>query len=778
MEKGKIVEIARTTKRIKSKRVVSNCDVYDLGMESNHNFIANGINVHNCTEALLPDNGNCNLGSINLTRMYDEETKDVDWSLLAKVINISVRMMDNVLTMNIYPTSATKIVAERSRRIGLGVMGLHHLLIKMGLRYGSEESIEFIERLFATIRNEAFKSSIEIAKDKGSFPEYDYEKYCDNGYVKSLPSRLLKSIKKFGIRNAVILSIAPTGTISMVAGTSSGIEPIFSPMYNRKYRIGNTLAEEVVVDSMFGIAVESGKWDHIVGAYDVTPEEHMAVQAAVQDYVDQAISKCVVEGTKLNTNRGTYNIENLAEIPDDVLIVDKFYPPKYEDLTIIDEFGYPQNIKSVYYGGEKNCVLVTMSNGLTIKCSHNHKFKTSNGWVKSIELCDGDRVFYRTDPTYCVGDLIEIDQPKFPIGGNSFEYPKHMTEDFAKLIGMWHSDGYASKNSIGIVEKNDEVGDLVDDLFMKCFGVIPKITVDKRSGVKTHYLNSRGLVRHFVENFGKDCVTKKIPNSIFESNDDIIINYLIGLTLDGYRCGKKMVVYDGYSHNIANGSISLLARLGLKYYFGSKRVPTGLKSKVSYQIAVYDNEQPTIVPIEAHKLSLDSGKCFIQRYIDPNLRDKILDDIGCGSKESYIRRNFKRSMDMCDGFISEETLNLLGVDNYDSSLSCVKVVSVEHIGKHKVWDIEVDESHSYIINGIVSHNTVNVPETYTHEELMELILNYSDRLKGLTIYREGSRENEPLQAIKTTKANVEKYAMNEELMGVVNEGCAQGSCEL
>jgi ribonucleoside-diphosphate reductase alpha chain len=250
-------------------------------------------NCNPCTEALLPADGNCNLGSINLSLMYDGEKNDVDWSLLTKVIGISIRMMDNVLTMNIYPTPETKVVAEKSRRIGLGVMGLHHLLIKMGLRYGSEESLEFIERLFTTIRNESFKASIDIAKDKGSFPEYDYERYLENDYTSKLPTRILKSIKKYGIRNAVILSIAPTGTISMVAGVSSGIEPIFAPIYNRKYRVGNTLHEEVVVDKMFGSAVKDGKWDHIIGSYDVTPEEHMAVQAAVQDYVDQAISKTI-----------------------------------------------------------------------------------------------------------------------------------------------------------------------------------------------------------------------------------------------------------------------------------------------------------------------------------------------------------------------------------------------------------------------------------------------------------------------------------------------------
>jgi ribonucleoside-diphosphate reductase alpha chain len=153
--------------------------------------------------------------------------------------------------------------------------------------------LEFIERLFATIRNEAFKASIEIAKEKGSFPEYDYDKYIGNPYIAHLPTRILKSIKENGIRNAVLLSIAPTGTISMVAGTSSGIEPIFAPMYERRYRTGSVFASEIVVDKMFSNGVADGKWDHIVGAYDVTPQEHVAVQAAVQDYVDQAISKTI-----------------------------------------------------------------------------------------------------------------------------------------------------------------------------------------------------------------------------------------------------------------------------------------------------------------------------------------------------------------------------------------------------------------------------------------------------------------------------------------------------
>jgi ribonucleoside-diphosphate reductase alpha chain len=288
--------INRTTKSIKIVKItpIANEDVYDIGMETNHNFFANGICVHNCAEAVLPADGNCNLGSLNLSRMYDEETNDVDWKLLSKVIRHAVRALDNVLTMNIYPTPETKVAAERSRRIGLGTMGLHHLLIKMGITYGSDSSLEFIERLYTTIRNEAFDASIDIAKEKGSFQEYNYSEYTKNQYIKKLPSRLLNKMKTHGIRNAVLLSVAPNGTISMLAGTSSGIEPIFAPMYLRKYRKEGAIAEEVIVDKMFDEFVRSGKkYEHIVGAYDVTPEQHLAVQAAVQDSTDQAISKTI-----------------------------------------------------------------------------------------------------------------------------------------------------------------------------------------------------------------------------------------------------------------------------------------------------------------------------------------------------------------------------------------------------------------------------------------------------------------------------------------------------
>ena len=247
-----------------------------------------------CGEIPLDSYANCCLGHINLLHMLNDDNTDIDWKRLAKTIRTGIRFLDNVLTINHYPIEECRTAGERSRRIGLGTMGLHHMLIKLGLKYGSDSCIEFIERLYSTIRDEAYLASMYLARAKGSFPEFDSKKFLAEEFAKTLPARIRMLIKENGIRNAVMLTAAPTGTISMVHGVSTGIEPIFAPMYNRRYREGNVWRKTLVLDPMFKEALESGSdGRHIVGAYDVPPAGHMAVQAACQRYIDNAISKTI-----------------------------------------------------------------------------------------------------------------------------------------------------------------------------------------------------------------------------------------------------------------------------------------------------------------------------------------------------------------------------------------------------------------------------------------------------------------------------------------------------
>ena len=298
---GDLVEAASNfNHRVKSVELDGFEDVYNGTVDDHHNFFINGNNsnqfvcIKQCGEIPLESYANCCLGHVNLSNMITDDGKDVNWPRLANAVRVGVRFLDDVLTVNHYPIPECKISGERTRRIGLGTLGLHHMLIKLGIRYGSEKCLEFLDRLYSTIRDEAYKESMRLAQEKGSFPMFDADKFLKEEFAKTLPARIRMYIRQNGIRNALILTAAPTGTVSMVHGTSTGIEPIFAPMYKRRYREGNTWREEIVLDTLFKEALENNQpANHIVGAYDITPEEHMAVQATIQRYVDNAISKTI-----------------------------------------------------------------------------------------------------------------------------------------------------------------------------------------------------------------------------------------------------------------------------------------------------------------------------------------------------------------------------------------------------------------------------------------------------------------------------------------------------
>lgn len=247
-----------------------------------------------CGEIPLPNYGNCCLGHVNLSNMVLDDGSDIDWKRLANSVRTGVRFLDNILTVNHYPIEECKLVGQNSRRIGLGVIGYHYMLIKLGLVYGSDKCIEFTDRLMETMRNEAYLTSVYLARDKGSFPAFDRTKYLNTDYAKTLPPRIRMLIKEHGIRNAVMLTAAPTGTIGMVMGTSTGIEPIFAWAYKRRYRQANVWKEQVVVDPLFQEYFLAGKDTSVfVGAYDIKPEDHMRVQASFQKYIDNSISKTI-----------------------------------------------------------------------------------------------------------------------------------------------------------------------------------------------------------------------------------------------------------------------------------------------------------------------------------------------------------------------------------------------------------------------------------------------------------------------------------------------------
>ncbi len=255
-----------------------------------------------CGEQPLPPYGACLLGSINLAKLVEhpfDKNAYLDVSQLEDLVFTAVRMMDNVIEVSQFPLEAQKLEAKNKRRIGLGVTGLADALLMVGLRYGSDEAVKKTEKWMKTIARSAYNASINLAEEKGAFPLFDPEQFIVSGNMIQMDEDVKKAVNKFGIRNALLTSIAPTGTISLYAGNvSSGIEPVFAYSYTRKVlQNDGSHVEEEVVD--YAVQLWRDKFgnaplpDFFVSAQNLTPADHVKMQAAAQKWVDSSISKTI-----------------------------------------------------------------------------------------------------------------------------------------------------------------------------------------------------------------------------------------------------------------------------------------------------------------------------------------------------------------------------------------------------------------------------------------------------------------------------------------------------
>lgn len=245
-----------------------------------------------CGEQPLPPHGACLLGSINLTKyVYLHESGEwrIDYDQLLADIPHIVRAMDNIVDRAIYPLLEQRESALSKRRMGLGVTGLANAGEALGYTYGSEDFITFQHLIMGFIRDHVYMASVDLAREKGVFPLFDAEKYLQSEFAQTLPEAIRKAIKKHGIRNSHLLSIAPTGTISNVAdNVSGGIEPPFSLFYDRKVQTFDGEKIERVSDYAYREWGVSGRT-----ALELTPEDHVRVLTVASRYVDSACSKTI-----------------------------------------------------------------------------------------------------------------------------------------------------------------------------------------------------------------------------------------------------------------------------------------------------------------------------------------------------------------------------------------------------------------------------------------------------------------------------------------------------
>src|SRR5574338_143792 len=262
------------------------------------------ISTNPCGEIWLEAYGCCCLGALVLPRFVSGGV--VDWDDFESTIRTAVRFLDNVLSVNHYPFERIQQNCEEVRRIGMGVMGLHTMLLELGIKYSSDEALEFIDKLFSFIKNTAYDTSISLAIEKGPFPAFRPE-MTDSGFMKTMTPALRRKVREYGIRNCAILTVAPTGTTGIVSGTSTGIEPYMPPVYWRRIKTVDDNLKTVIEKVLVVEPAYDNYGELCEGAADIPVERHFMVQKAVQRHVDNAVSKTI----NLPTD---YPIDSLSEL--------------------------------------------------------------------------------------------------------------------------------------------------------------------------------------------------------------------------------------------------------------------------------------------------------------------------------------------------------------------------------------------------------------------------------------------------------------------------------
>lgn len=329
---GRAVRTYRTIKARELWNLINICATYSaepgIFFIDNANEMTNAkaygqkvVATNPCGEQPLAPYSVCNLAAINLAEMVGKDSGIINYHKLRQTIKTGIRMQDNVIDATPYFLEENEKQALGERRIGLGIMGLADLLIYAGKEYGSTDGNELVDQLFETIAVTAYESSIELAKEKGSFPfligktnketAQLRENFISTGYMKQMPEHIRQDILTYGIRNSHLLTVAPTGSTGTMVGVSTGLEPYFSFSYFRSGRLGKFIEvkADIVQDYLnyHPEADENNLPSHFVSSMDLEPEAHVDVQCIIQRWVDSSISKTV------NAPRG-YNVEQVQSI--------------------------------------------------------------------------------------------------------------------------------------------------------------------------------------------------------------------------------------------------------------------------------------------------------------------------------------------------------------------------------------------------------------------------------------------------------------------------------
>lgn len=695
----------------------------------------------------------CNLGSINLGKFVTAQ-RTIDWEALRVVVHQSTRFLDNVVDANNYPLPQITELSQRIRRIGLGVMGWADMLVRLGVPYNSSEAIELGRDVMGFVDEQARIASEQLAAERGVFPEWERSIWGPDATCARRPNGARVRPER-RLRNCNITTVAPTGTISMIAGCSSGIEPLFAIAFwryqaeTRMLDINQEFVAQARREGWYSEALmeriaDTGHIHHPevpaeaqrvwVTAHDISPEWHVRMQAAFQEHTDSAISKCIAAGTLIPTSRGLIRVEAFAETVE------------ADTFTALDgatRTAQGHRITQHYHAGYKPAVKITLDNGSSLTgATGSHRVLTPDGWRLMSELKIGDVVLGRLVASHGPGGApIEGPVARAATASRTVRLPERMDPDVALFLGMLAASGHIVETTgfVGLACADEVVERTFGEVVERLFGETPRALEDRCAGARVCYLTSRELARGVAALIGAGAGNRRVPDQILVGSAGEKLAFLAGLSLDGHLAPRTgmLYIYAGDSENLAYEVAELCRSFGLPLVHQERQPVAG--HGVRHVVAVSNELQGLIHCVEDHKNARP-----VEREYLVFVGDRANAPIAADHPEvAAVQAMRERGHAWCTRSLAERM-------GWPTDMLAYSVTASEDAGLVDLYDIEVEQAHEYVVNGIISHNTINFPHDATPDQVREAYeLAYSLGCKGITVYRDGSRANQVLSTGST-----------------------------
>jgi hypothetical protein len=777
----------------------------------------------------------------------------VDWDLLRRSVEESTQFLDNVVSANAYVPVVPEVAqaAYRARRIGLGIMGLGDLMYQLGIRYGSEEGQEFAAQIMEFVRFHCMAKSIELAEERQPFlsfagsiydaqqpggmkwqPPHPLAPYRRNWERPALDwGQIVRGIEQHGIRNAAQTTVAPTGTIATVCGCEGyGCEPVFALGYVRHFKDGDKDVELLYTSPLFETALNAANLSeerkaaikqhvatygtcqdladlpaHIrhtfVVSGDITADEHVRMQAAIQAFVDNSISKCITGDSLVLTGDGLVALRDLSEMRQ---------PDQFEDLRVevLSPAGH-ELTDAFYYGGYRETRKVTLEYGFELEGTPNHRIQVlaEDGTIQFRQLDalkPGDTaVLYSNHQQFGrAGQRLPGFTGQFRSNSNRITFPQQMSEELAFFLGCITSEGAIVQNGVSISNTDTALLATLKESAQTLFGLHGTILKDGRNDVYALQLNSRALRNWLLVDLGLEAgaENKIIPACILRAGRGEVAAFLRGLFLDGF------MTQDGKLFGITLASKPLIAQLQILLLnlgvLATVRQTTERAWNLTVQGAELEALADEISFVEVWKNERIAQRNVgrLQRFrnysrlLPPAVTQALqqmqqatthsLRSLYSVEQEGQVAAYQRARVNLLQGHRLERSdarriyEHLRGphangfADQFfahDHEQQVYVTVQSISAGFAEVFDLSVPGSHSFIANGVGNHNTCNFPEGATEADVAKAyLLAWELGCKGLTVYVTGSRQ----EVVLETKATQQKKGETVEASAPSQNGAA------